>query len=267
MEAAPLTEGPRMRRCLAALSCLAASAVLAQPAGPCTERKPPTRPDYEALRNDVTRPMDKKAQLEVLRAMAGSRCLSADQAANLVSYFSGFGSVPDLRIEAAVLLAPRLTDAENLHQVLAALGPGQAAEVNKRLAAQAPTPPPAGSPGPPPSEAEGSADNCYHLAAQRDAWSRTPELLCVSAGEGERYRLSVKTGIPLREVARFDLPLLERARCIDCNKDRFGVPETGSAIGQLTVQFDGKRDTRAGREWGTVQLGSTRLYYRSASRP
>ena len=54
MEAAPLFRRACMRRCLAALSCLAASAVLAQPAGPCTERKPPTRPDYETLRNDVT---------------------------------------------------------------------------------------------------------------------------------------------------------------------------------------------------------------------
>jgi len=106
---------------------------------------------------------------------------------------------------------------------------------------------------------------CYQVSPDGVRWSRTPETLCVSVGQDERAVITLKSGLPFRsqEVARFNLTLLLRARCMDCNKDVFGVanPEN-STFNALSIKFDGLRDLSTGEESGKVSIGETTLYYR-----
>jgi hypothetical protein len=70
-----------------------------------------------------------------------------------------------------------------------------------------------------------------------------------------------------REVARFSLRLLERVKCIDCNRDLFGIDNPSNSIfNELQVRFDGNRDLASGRELGTVAVGSTTFFYHLAHR-
>ena len=133
----------------------------------------------------------------------------------------------------------------------------------------APTPPPTTPPGPadakimqpPPAP---TAPACYELSADGKAWSRTPELLCVD-GKDKAATITLKTGMPPNptEVAVFHLDLTARVRCIDCNKDVYGLANpSNSVFNALSIRFDGKRDLKAGTETGAVSIGKTKFRYR-----
>lgn len=111
-------------------------------------------------------------------------------------------------------------------------------------------------------------DTCFDVSADGKAWSKTPELLCVSNVKDADYTLSLKTGIAgsQHEIVTLHLNLLTRARCVDCNKDVFGVANpTNSIANALQVKFDGKRAGKTTAETGTVKIGATRLFYRSTA--
>ncbi len=114
-------------------------------------------------------------------------------------------------------------------------------------------------------------ETCFEVSRDGKSWSKTPELLCVSQIKDAQYTLTLKTGIPgsQQEVATFHLDLLSRVKCIDCNKDTFGLANpTNSVFNTLQVKFDGKRDVKTMQETGTVKLGATVLHYRgSAGKP
>lgn len=108
-------------------------------------------------------------------------------------------------------------------------------------------------------------ETCFEVSANGKTWSRTPELLCVSNVKDSDYTLALRTGIPgsQQEVLTLHFNLLTRAKCIDCNKDVFGLANpTNSVANTLKVTFDGKRDVTTMAEKGTVKIGATRLFYR-----
>jgi len=112
-----------------------------------------------------------------------------------------------------------------------------------------------------------AAEQCYQVSATKDAWSRTPELLCVDGDiQANNFALTLKSGLPFNQttVATFNLNLLQRARCMDCNQDVFGLANpSNSSFNALSIQFNGKRDMTTMKEEGTVSIGATTLYYRS----
>lgn len=136
----------------------------------------------------------------------------------------------------------------------------------------APTPPPATKPTPPtpvppaprPPVPPPSAESCFELSRDGKLWSRTPEQLCIGAGD-KAVAIKLTTGMPTPQtVATFTLDLTARARCIDCNKDVFSLsnPEN-SVFNQLAIKFNGKRDAKApGKESGTLTIGATKFFYR-----
>lgn len=113
-------------------------------------------------------------------------------------------------------------------------------------------------------------DTCFELSRDARTWSKTPELLCVSNVKDADYTLSLKTGMPgaQQEVLTLHFNLLTRARCIDCNKDVFGVANPSNSIANvLEVQFDGKRDPKTMLETGTVKIGANHFAYRGSAAP
>jgi hypothetical protein len=106
--------------------------------------------------------------------------------------------------------------------------------------------------------------SCYQLSSDGKGWHKTAELLCVEKGSEAAHTITLKLGPPNEvQVARFDLALLNRARCIDCNEDVFGLanPEN-SVFNGLKIVFKGKRDVKKGEESGTVAIGKTQFRYR-----
>lgn len=112
-----------------------------------------------------------------------------------------------------------------------------------------------------------AAEQCFQVTTVKDAWSRTPELLCIDENEGKNeYALSLKSGLSFNQqtIAIFSLNLLQRARCMDCNQDIYGVSNpSNSSFNKLAIRFDGKRDRETMREEGTVFIGETKFFYRS----
>ncbi|HEY3355761.1 MAG TPA: hypothetical protein VGQ83_21090 [Polyangia bacterium] len=116
-----------------------------------------------------------------------------------------------------------------------------------------------------PAHAQGK-EYCFQLSLDGKAWSRTPELLCVAPATGQEHVITLRTGLKRDEVARFNFALLSRARCIDCNRDVFGpAGPANSVFNTLKIVFDGKRDAnKPSNESGTVSIGKTTLFYRTA---
>ncbi|MBK9322466.1 MAG: hypothetical protein IPM97_05860 [Bdellovibrionaceae bacterium] len=110
-----------------------------------------------------------------------------------------------------------------------------------------------------------AAEECFQLTTAKDSWSKTPELLCIEEdAENNEYLLTLKSGMPFNQktVATFNLNLLQRARCVDCNADVFGVENPSNSIfNQLAIKFKGKRDLKNRHEEGTVSIGSTQFFY------
>jgi hypothetical protein len=111
------------------------------------------------------------------------------------------------------------------------------------------------------------ATECYQLSTQKDIWSKTPELLCVDSDiQKNEFTLTLKSGLPFAQktVATFNLNLLARVKCMDCNQDLFGLSDpSNSTFNALSIQFDGARDLSTMKEEGTVSIGAMRFYYRS----
>jgi len=117
------------------------------------------------------------------------------------------------------------------------------------------------------SQSAFAGEECYQVSSVKDAWSKTPEVLCVEGDMAtNEFKLTMKSGLSFNEtiVATFNLNLLERARCMDCNVDVYGLANpSNSTFNALAIRFDGKRDVQTMKEQGTVSIGETKLYYRS----
>ena len=119
------------------------------------------------------------------------------------------------------------------------------------------------------SAALAQGKRCYQLSTDGQLWSRTPELLCVvdAANAQENAVVTLTTGLMPKTIATFNLNLLERVRCLDCNRDVYGVANPSNSIfNQLKISFDGQRPFVNGaqqRETGTLQVGDTTFYYRA----
>jgi len=109
---------------------------------------------------------------------------------------------------------------------------------------------------------------CYQLSADEGSFSRTPELLCVTMGMGETAKdaeitLVINEVGNRKTVGMFRLDLLQRARCIDCNKDVYGVSDpSNSVFNKLKIEFDGKKDFALAEEKGMVKIGENLFHYR-----
>lgn len=109
-----------------------------------------------------------------------------------------------------------------------------------------------------------SSETCFELSADGNAWSKTPEVLCVGAGS-KHVVLSLLTGLPTGRatVATFHLDLTSRVKCAECNQDQFALANpSNSVFNALAIKFEGKRDLQAGTETGVVSIGSTSFHYR-----
>jgi hypothetical protein len=109
-------------------------------------------------------------------------------------------------------------------------------------------------------------ESCYQLSTDGKAWSKTPELLCVSNIKGADYTLTVKSGLAgmAQELVTMRLSLVNRVKCLDCNQDVFGVASPSNSVANaLAVKFNGKRDIKTTAETGTVTIGNAKLHYRS----
>jgi len=113
-------------------------------------------------------------------------------------------------------------------------------------------------------------ETCYQVSASETAWSRTPESLCLLETGDREFTITLKSGLPFseQEIAKFNLTLLQQARCMDCNANMYGVANpSNSTFNALAIRFNGKfkRGPADGRvEFGTVSIGETKLFYRSA---
>lgn len=103
---------------------------------------------------------------------------------------------------------------------------------------------------------------CFELSRDGNLWSRTPELLCVDE-DNQKAKITLETGLFNRQVvAEFRLDLLVRARCIDCNKDVFGLANPSNSIfNTLKIEFDG--EGMINEQEGTVSIGENLFFYRS----
>ena len=118
-----------------------------------------------------------------------------------------------------------------------------------------------------PVRAAQSEEFCYTVSTSPDFESKTPELLCLAGDiETNEFTISLKTGLPWSQktVAIFNFNFLSGVKCIDCNKNVFGVanPEN-STFNTLSIAFDGTRDMKTMKEKGTVTIGKTKLFYHS----
>lgn len=51
-----------------------------------------------------------------------------------------------------------------------------------------------------------AGEECYQVSAVKDAWSKTPEVLCVSGDiQTNEFALTLKTGLPFSEKNRCNL--------------------------------------------------------------
>lgn len=116
------------------------------------------------------------------------------------------------------------------------------------------------------SMALASSEVCYEVSRSQNAWSRTPEAICLTeVGDGQ-FSIKLKSGLSLdTEVAQFNYQLLSQSRCMECNDATYGIGNpTNSTFQALKIQFNGKVVNRATFEQaGTVSIGATKLYYRS----
>jgi hypothetical protein len=112
-----------------------------------------------------------------------------------------------------------------------------------------------------------AGEQCYQVSANEVDWSRTPEVLCVDGDvQKNEFAITLKSGLPFDEtvVATFNLNLLQRARCLDCNSDVYGLANPSNAtFNLLSIKFNGIRNLGTGKEEGTVSIGATKLLYRS----
>jgi hypothetical protein len=113
-------------------------------------------------------------------------------------------------------------------------------------------------------------ERCFELSRDGKTWSKTPERLCVAPDphpkNAGRHVLTLATGIAgaEAELATFRFDLTKRVKCLDCNKDEFGVANPENSIGnQLRIVFNGKRDPKTMAERGRLTIGKTRFHYRS----
>ena len=109
-----------------------------------------------------------------------------------------------------------------------------------------------------------SATTCYQLSRDGQSWSRTPEVLCVTEGFGaaDESTITLETGLfNRRVVATYTMDLLQRARCIDCNQDVFGVSNPSNSIfNEMQIVFDG--EGMGEDQTGTVAIGANEFFYR-----
>ncbi|HBE88799.1 MAG TPA: hypothetical protein DDW67_06625 [Elusimicrobia bacterium] len=109
---------------------------------------------------------------------------------------------------------------------------------------------------------------CYELSHSLDAWSRTPDLICVDKNAGKaRIKLLVKEMGGSRLVGEFNLDLLRGARDAEFNQDVFGVANpSNSVFNALEISFNGNRvfamDGGPWHEYGTLSVGNNRFFYR-----
>lgn len=112
-----------------------------------------------------------------------------------------------------------------------------------------------------------SAEECFQLSHSKDTWSKTPETMCISnKADSNDYTVTLKSGLLFNEVvvATFNLNLIERVKCLDCNQDLYGILNpSNSVFNSLSIQFDGQRDIFTMKEEGTVSVGANKFYYRS----
>lgn len=116
--------------------------------------------------------------------------------------------------------------------------------------------------------AAASGNTCYQVSDQVGIWSRTPEVICVeeNAGDTPTSTITLETGLfNRRVVATFELDLLQRARCMDCNQDVYGLANpSNSVFNSLKISFDGQGVGED--EAGTVTVGANKFFYRHFSR-
>lgn len=109
-------------------------------------------------------------------------------------------------------------------------------------------------------------ETCYQVSADGIAWSRTPESICLTETGDREYSISLKSGLSFaqQEIAKFNMTLLQQARCLDCNANVYGVANpSNSTFNALAIRFNGKIDVRTREEAGTVSIGQNKFYYRS----
>lgn len=110
---------------------------------------------------------------------------------------------------------------------------------------------------------------CYQVSANGTTWSRTPESLCLLETGDREYSITLKSGLSVseQEVAKFNMTLLQQARCIDCNANVYGVANpSNSVFNALSIRFNGKVNASTREESGTVSIGQTKLFYRTNAR-
>jgi hypothetical protein len=98
---------------------------------------------------------------------------------------------------------------------------------------------------------------CFELSLDGSTWSKTPERLCVASRVGGAdIRLESGMSIAAKPIAVFHLELTRRAKCIDCNKDRYALTNpSNSVFNALEIVFDGERRAHA----STRQRRSTEI--------
>tara|TARA_B100001094_G_scaffold319139_1_gene363563 strand:+ start:936 stop:1331 length:396 start_codon:yes stop_codon:yes gene_type:complete len=110
--------------------------------------------------------------------------------------------------------------------------------------------------------ADAAADTqCYKIAEEGKAFSRTPELLCIrSYSPINVYEITLESGLAFNRqiIAAFQLNLLSQGSCTDCNEDVYGVANPmNSTFNALQVAFDGKLES------GIVSIGQNRFSYQA----
>lgn len=109
-------------------------------------------------------------------------------------------------------------------------------------------------------------ETCYDISPNGTVWSRTPELICLSPAnaQGTVYDIEFRTGLLPQTIASFKFDLLERKRSMDVNQATYGIANpSNSTFNALRIKFDGKIDHQTHEQEGTVEIGATKLYYRS----
>ncbi len=109
-------------------------------------------------------------------------------------------------------------------------------------------------------------ENCYQLSPDGSSWGRELEVLCVQEGTNPAV-ITLKREVEGVDfvVAQFNMELLLRARCADCNADQYGIAyPRNSVFKALTVQFEGRRYFTGSNFWesGTVTVGAVKFHYR-----
>lgn len=108
-----------------------------------------------------------------------------------------------------------------------------------------------------------AAETCYQLSRDGLSFSRTPEVMCIKNGAYENTaRITLETGLMSRRVvAVYEFDLLQRARCLDCNQDVYGVSNPANSLfNDMQIRFYGNGAGES--EAGTVNIGTTRYHYR-----